>query len=130
MLAAMDKFERWQDFALRMARTCWTNRTRPGRDWIVNAVQDFFAGIDRDNIACFRDWDNSAPYSPSMGVLGFTAGDIRRMYPEGVPDWVKGEPEWETIGVKGVIPGVGFVPDPQGDAHSFDDIADDKPIWI
>ena len=67
---------------------------------------------------------------PSMGVMGFTAGDIRRMYPEGVPDWVKGKPEWETVGVKGVIPGVGFVPDPKGDAHSFDDIADDEPIWI
>lgn len=26
--------------------------------------------------------------APSAGVIGFTAGDIRRMYPEGVPDWV------------------------------------------
>ncbi len=26
--------------------------------------------------------------SPSMGVMGFTAGDIRRMYPEGVPEWI------------------------------------------
>lgn len=25
---------------------------------------------------------------PSAGVVGFTAGDIRRMYPDGVPDWV------------------------------------------
>lgn len=25
---------------------------------------------------------------PSAGVLGFTAGDVRRMYPEGVPEWV------------------------------------------
>ena len=24
----------------------------------------------------------------SAGVLGFTAGDVRRMYPDGVPDWV------------------------------------------
>ena len=24
---------------------------------------------------------------PSAGVLGFTAGDLRRMFPEGVPDW-------------------------------------------
>lgn len=28
--------------------------------------------------------------APSAGVMGFTAGDIRRMYPEGVPDWVTG----------------------------------------
>lgn len=26
--------------------------------------------------------------SPSCGVLGFTVGDLRRMYPEGLPDWV------------------------------------------
>lgn len=25
---------------------------------------------------------------PSMGVIGFTAGDLRRMYPEGVPAWI------------------------------------------
>ena len=23
-----------------------------------------------------------------IGVLGFTAGDLRKMFPEGVPDWV------------------------------------------
>jgi len=28
--------------------------------------------------------------APSGGVIGFTAGDIRRMYPEGVPDWITG----------------------------------------
>jgi hypothetical protein len=26
--------------------------------------------------------------APSAGVIGFTAGQVRRMYPEGVPDWV------------------------------------------
>lgn len=26
--------------------------------------------------------------SPSGGVLGFTVGDLRRMYPEGLPGWV------------------------------------------
>ena len=211
-----EQFERWKDFALRMARTCWTNRTRPGRDWIVDAVQDFFAGIGRDDIACFRDWDNSDPYppghryhgtdfyggerhpglmcdimsewedeiwnnpreymtmrmydrwsrlhdrskwdeadelrremvdrwagpvrccvragmdcacSPSMGVLGFTAGDIRRMYPEGVPDWGTNG-EWDSVPIKGVIPGVGFVP---GEPHSpkpFDEIPDNESVWL
>lgn len=28
--------------------------------------------------------------APSAGVLGFTAGDLRKMYPEGVPDFVTG----------------------------------------
>lgn len=26
--------------------------------------------------------------SPSAGVVGFTVGDLRRMYPDGLPDWV------------------------------------------
>lgn len=26
--------------------------------------------------------------SPSCGVVGFTVGDLRRMYPEGLPRWV------------------------------------------
>ena len=26
--------------------------------------------------------------SPSAGVLGFTVGDLRRMYPSGIPGWV------------------------------------------
>jgi hypothetical protein len=26
--------------------------------------------------------------APSAGVIGFTAGDVRAMFPEGVPDWV------------------------------------------
>ena len=66
----------------------------------------------------------------SAGVLGYTAGDLRRMYPEGVPDWVKGEPTWETVGIKAIVPGVGFVPEPKGDAKSFDELPDDAEVWI
>lgn len=29
--------------------------------------------------------------APSAGVAGFTCGHIRRMYPEGVPEWVAGD---------------------------------------
>lgn len=46
--------------------------------------------------------------SPSDGVLGFTAGDLRKMYPEGVPDWVTGGPGkrwnyWLTDKVNGTF---------------------------
>ncbi len=27
---------------------------------------------------------------PSAGVVGFTIGDLRRMYPEGLPEWIAG----------------------------------------
>ena len=57
------------------------------------------------------------------------------MYPERVPRWVPNG-DWETIGdgetigVKAVVPGVGFVPEPKGDWHPFDAIPDDAAIWI
>ena len=26
---------------------------------------------------------------PSAGVVGFTVGDLRKMYPEGIPQWIQ-----------------------------------------
>ena len=235
-----EQYARWRDFALRMARTCWTNRQRPKRDWIVEAVEDFFAGLEDwelietwensadfpeghryyrvtydglcycqfhgnvrerqaacvyckgtgrrfdvshrsllcDDVTCWadeyideqrlmtqREWKRferlrhdddcdeadaiqdairelylspvscciragfDCAVSPSMGVVGFTAGDLRRMYPKGVPDWVKNG-DWETIGVSKVAPGIGFVPEPKGDFHPFDAIPDEASVWI
>ena len=191
-----EQYDRWKDFALRMARTCFKRRRRPNTAWIVESVQDFFGELDPLDIPCIRDWDNSDDYpfghprhavtghwfcrpklhekcpyddcregmhfryahplptcdvfshwsdflwdefrrygarrevdridaaydrgdydrgddlrdeiverwrspvaccvragldmasAPSAGVMGFTAGDIRRMYPEGVPAWL------------------------------------------
>ena len=157
------QFERWKDFALRMARTCFVRSRRPDAQWIENAVTDFFYELDEDVVACIVNWENSNNYpggnrchelvcdlvsemldgylgcserckvclwphnypegdcrceekrqlyheqwqdqwgepvrcclragldcasEPSSGVIGFTAGDVRRMYPAGVPDWV------------------------------------------
>ena len=69
--------------------------------------------------------------APSAGVLGFTAGDIRRMYPEGVPDWIARQwDEAEKIGVKAVVPGVGFVPEVCGKSERFEDMPDDASVWL
>ena len=200
-----EQYDRWKDFALRMARTCYAKSRRPSAEWIVGVVEDFFDGIDRDDdwtTTLIESWDHSADHpterqtwrsycgcngyrhehgepnrncdecrgsgthydffsgplvcdmvmehfdsyepsspecaacrqsrydddyddslecrcdeieekhheqwqeqwgnpvrcciragldfasAPSAGVIGFTAGDVRRMYPEGVPDWV------------------------------------------
>jgi hypothetical protein len=204
-----DQYERWEDFARRMARTCFLANRRPTSWWIEEVVQEFFDGFAADDIPCVVNWDRSVEYpegnprrereyqqtyccchgkrrkgqdergkvsvipdpdcpechgsgvhrawmqpwcvsdmvsehldgyrgyvpgcracrtyademecrcdeiehlyyeqwddqwggpvhsciragldfasEPSLGVLGFTAGDLRRMYPEGVPDWV------------------------------------------
>lgn len=209
--------ERWKDFALRMARTCWKGRRNPGRKWIEEAVLDVFDSIDAQDLPLIRDWDNSDNYpeghpwcrvdryghsahppymcdlltewrwdyaranaqmpakladrierakdrdeydladdlerewvdhwggpvsscvragldvavSMSAGVLGFTAGDVRHMYPEGVPDWISRQwDDGEIIGIKGVIPGVGFVPEPRGPCEKFTDMPDSASVWL
>jgi hypothetical protein len=45
--------------------------------WLAPVLCCIRAGID---FAC----------EPSAGVVGFTVGDLRRMYPEGIPDWISG----------------------------------------
>lgn len=50
--------------------------------------------------------------APSAGVYGFNVGDIRKMYPEGVPDWIKqviGSYD-QAISVEAIVPGIGFIP--------------------
>jgi hypothetical protein len=230
-----EQFDRWKDFALRMAKTAFKGQRRPCTRQIVEMVQEFFDDIesgamslDREYLAVIASWDNGAEYpeghpyrgreyhrsycgcdgyrhkhkgqpnpdclechgngvhhawttgpilcdavtgydehwmprywaddegtqrwesrrdrwcgpptcciragfdlavSPSMGVMGFTAGDLRRMYPDGVPDWVQNG-DWDTVPIRGVCPGVGFVP---GEPHSpkpFDEIPDNESVWL
>lgn len=70
--------------------------------------------------------------SPSAGVAGFTAGDIRRMYPEGVPDWVERFfDDHEEFEVTGVVPGVGFTEKPTGrKSPPFAALADKDHVWL
>lgn len=70
--------------------------------------------------------------APSAGVAGLTAGDVRRMWPEGVPSWVKDFfSGGELFTVESVIPGVGFVPKVVGPAPAtFDEMPDDLEVWL
>ena len=168
-----EQYERWKDFSVRMAGTCFYGHRRPTSTWIIDKVEEWFwwrdykkdwdkysswdgcadsyslsshvddfyddLGVSVQCKACRHDdcrtryphYEDSCPMcemecrcdeveelannqfedqwlgpircciragidmacEPSAGVVGFTAGDIRRMYPEGVPDWVfpKGE---------------------------------------
>lgn len=174
------QFDRWKDFAVRMAKTCFQGSRRPDSDWILSEVLHFFGCLDEGDVPALKSWDDSDPYpkghccygqerwpghlsspapvcdtvderlrgslpdiccsscrgeaggygseecrcdevedlvreqweaqwggpvrcciragldfaaDPSAGVVGFTAGDVRRMYPEGVPGWVFPEGE-------------------------------------
>lgn len=219
-----EQFDCWHDFSIRMARTCYRRSRRPTAAWILNAVEDFFAGLDPDDVPLILDWDNMQPYpeghrryrkdsfswgdrfaqphclcdemseweteyiyydlynlltatedrrreaaqhradyefcdrqndtiierfggpvhacvraglgvaikgGSGMGVLDFTAGDIRRMYPEGVPEWIAQQwDESETITVQAVVPGVGFVPEVDGPSPRFANLPDTAELWL
>ena len=229
-----EQFERWKDFALRMARTAFKGRRRPGPRHVVACVTEFFGdfetgayGLDLDmlpaiidfdhsgeypeghqwreresrssycdcqgrrefdgralpdcpdcrGIGHFRHW-NTAPYvcdvlssydeawvpnywgdlegdawerhqdrwagpavaciragldaavGRSGGVLGFTAGDLRRMYPEGVPEWVM--PANERLYIEQYAEcAIGLIPKGEPVLNgTFAELPDEAGIWL
>lgn len=176
------QYDRWKDFAMRMARACFIGQRRPSPEWILENVTNFFERFfdDAEMAATVEDWDSAPDYvcdrmsdfacdhdelpgytrirrddeervdryrnrlrrqglddeavekmvdafenkldetieardcaafgqwedqwlgpvsccvragldiacEPSAGVAGFTVGDLRAMYPEGIPDWI------------------------------------------
>lgn len=201
-----EQLDRWKDFALRMARTCFAAHRRPSGAWVEEKVADFFDCLDERLVPLLIDWDHSEnipeghPYydpsswngnaaecvgdmmqgyladerpsapecahcraagggrweaaectcqdveglfldqwdeqwggpvrcciragldvasAPSAGVIGFTAGHVRRMYPEGVPEWVF--PPGEELTAWGTG-------EPTG--HTFADLPDDAPVGL
>lgn len=133
-----EQFQRWLDFATRMAKTCHKFNPRVRR-LVVDFIEDY-----RDRADHVNGWDGEGRYDghgggepqavfvcddistylwdrglekdgpngedipvktgidikccvraaldmavkPSAGVVGYTVGDLRRMYPEGLPDWL------------------------------------------
>lgn len=58
-----EQYDRWKDFAIRMARTAFVGRKRPSEAWIIERVEDIFADLDNDpeRVAVIHDWDNNDP---------------------------------------------------------------------
>jgi len=56
----------------------------------------------------------------SAGVIGFTAGDIRKMYPEGVPEWLF--PPGEKL--------VYAMTNPVVENGTFADLPDEAGVWL
>lgn len=228
-----EQFERWKDFAFRMARTLYADSVRPPVSWIIGEIAGFFGCIHELEIVTLESWNHSARYpeghefyrvefqrpcwcrdkspgavadedcllcggsgtykrvphgplicdrmsdwewdelrpqlrslisesdlhwleinedvfdddsppfeqelideiggpvvcciragmdfaaAPSAGVIGFTAGDLRAMFPEGVPDWVKTDEKWCPAFV---------VEHDESDCSYFDELPDDQCI--
>ena len=180
------QYERWKDFAMRMARTCFRHLRRPSSHWVIEQVESWFYWRDhQQDWGNYSSWDQDSPYclcdhvsefysdlesysysedeevdykaqeqfqaqwmgpilsclragidvavEPSAGVVGFTAGDIRQMYPEGLPLWlldVFAGYSQETTSVA-VVPGVGFVPETKVvESAPFDQWPDETNVWL
>ncbi len=82
---------------------------------IYEQWQEQWAGPVRCCIRAGLDFASS----PSAGVIGFTAGDLRRMYPEGVPNWVKSDEKWCPA----------FCPEhDESECSYFDELPDERAI--
>lgn len=66
---------------------------------------DYIGSLFNQTVCCIRAGFDVA-VKPSGGVIGFTAGDVRKMWDGKVPDWVKAF--WDD----------------------FDGIQDDEGVWL
>lgn len=139
-LMTREQFDRWQDFAVRMAIHGYPRATERRREKIRKEIQNYFDEREyQEDWPVIDDWDynddfgslsgdvddfferyrhwrrNNADYvgwffcqitcciragfdmavKQSGGVLGFTAGDLRRMYDGNIPDWIT-RLDWAT----------------------------------
>ncbi|HUV84239.1 MAG TPA: hypothetical protein VMV86_00935 [Methanosarcinales archaeon] len=69
--------------------------------------EEYYTGRFYNQVTCCIRAAFDIAVEPSGGVIGFTAGDIRRMFDGQVPDWVK--EFWED---------------------DFDSIPNDDPVWM
>ena len=58
------KNQRWIDFSLRMAKTCYRHSQRPSLEWIISSINAVFETI-HDDLSLYESWDNVLPYSPN-----------------------------------------------------------------
>lgn len=146
------QFQRWEEFALRMAKQGYPKATATRKEKILKQVTSYFEWRHfQEDWPEIEDWDGNddeyflgdqvndffSEYShyqrregscggnfynqvvcciragfdvavqPSGGVVGFSAGDVRRMWDGNVPDWVRN-----------------FLEDP------FDLIPDEDGVWL
>lgn len=92
-----DKFNRWHDFSLRMAKTCYRQRKSPSFTWTLATLDQCFEHIKDEGVGCFVSWDNTLPYPENHSCYG--SYNEKPNKPSGLGDWfmevVEGE-VWST----------------------------------
>lgn len=140
----MDKNEEWRNVIN------WDNTKSKGycpSDYVSELGEDFIPNYwshrtDRQQeldeqrfcspVSCCIRAGLDLAVKPSAGVAGFTAGDIRTMYPEGVPDWVK-----DALGPGDVVDlaptnigGIFHPVNERYDPRTFDELPDEEYVWL
>lgn len=82
-----DSFDTWWWDGLRFWQGAPSDYYEDGRDGEPAAFRRW---VERwpDAVNCCVRAGLDVASSPSAGVVGFTVGDLKRMYPEGIPSWV------------------------------------------
>ena len=62
----------------------WDKGNEEAYDDLVEKITDRW----ENPVSCCLRAGIDLAFNPSAGVLGFTAGELRQMYPEGVPEWI------------------------------------------
>ena len=57
-----EQYERWKDFALRMAGNAFPTATEARRRKIAESVEGFFWSYDGTDVSSLVDWDSSPAY--------------------------------------------------------------------
>jgi hypothetical protein len=101
---------------------------------IVNSQSRYERERERwvDPVSCCVRAGLDVAVAPSAGVCGFTAGDVRAMYPEGAPSWLKAFfAPGDVIALYPTrIEGI-FIPKVTGfDNRTFDELPDAEPVWL
>lgn len=89
-----DKFNRWHNFSLRMAKTCYGKRKSPSFTWIMETLDQCFEHIKTEGVNCFKSWDNTLPYPKNHSCYGFWNGKPNK--PSGLGDWFQEVIEYEV----------------------------------
>jgi hypothetical protein len=62
-------FERWREFATRMARTCYAESIDPDLAFILGEVDHFFDCLGAEEVFTIESWDHSGPYRRETGYF-------------------------------------------------------------
>lgn len=104
--------------------------------WSINDSEAAYARAEArwvNPISCCVRAGLDIAVAPSAGVAGFTVGDLRAMYPKGVPAWIKTHfaPPYKLMALhKTNFDGILAPGKVRVERRWFDKLPDSEPVWL